>query len=73
MNTIAIEKSQDRKLSRRGNVSATYAPQQTCPQDCPLLGAGCYAEVGHVGIHTRRLNKKAQALARRMAKGKKAA
>jgi len=38
-------------------VSATYVSQQSCPDDCPLLGNGCYAETGNVGIHTNRLNR----------------
>lgn len=49
----AIEVSQNRKL---GAVSATYASQSTCPLSCPLRGAGCYAEAGRMGLHTRRLN-----------------
>lgn len=49
----AVEFSQNRKL---GAVSATYASQSTCPLSCPLRGAGCYAEAGRMGIHTRRLN-----------------
>lgn len=49
----AIEMSQNRKL---GAVSATYASQSTCPLSCPLRGAGCYAEAGRMGLHTRRLN-----------------
>lgn len=51
-----VERSRDAKLSAGGQVSATWAPQTTCPQDCPLLDAGCYAEVGHAGFTTRRLN-----------------
>lgn len=49
----AIEVSQNRKL---GAVSATYASQSTCPASCPLRNAGCYAEAGRMGLHTRRLN-----------------
>lgn len=57
-----VEKSGDTKLSPNGGVSATWAPQSTCPTSCPLLGAGCYAETGRSGFQTRRLN--------RVAKGK---
>lgn len=49
----AIERSDNAKI---GNASATYASQGSCPKSCPLLGAGCYAELGMVGIQTRRLN-----------------
>lgn len=58
---IVVEQSADAKLSdpKGVGVSATYVSQYTCPQDCPLLGAGCYAEGGNVGIHTHRLNRQA--------------
>jgi hypothetical protein len=33
-------------------VGTTYRPVGiTCPPSCPLLGNGCYAQRGHVGIH----------------------
>jgi hypothetical protein len=59
---IVIERSEDAKLSDPDGfgVSATYVAQQTCPADCPLMDAGCYAETGNVGIHTRRLNQQAK-------------
>ena len=53
----AVEAS---KNSKTGTCSATYAAQVTCPPDCPLMGEGCYAEAGRVGITTRRLNDGAQ-------------
>lgn len=53
-NAIAVRKSKNRKT---GEVAATYAPQGTCPASCIFKGAGCYAEKGRMGIHTRRLNK----------------
>ncbi len=53
MTAIAVERSHNAKL---GDCSATYAGQSTCPADCPLLGHGCYAEMGYVGAITRRLN-----------------
>ena len=49
----AVEASKNRKT---GPCSATYSGQVTCPPDCPLMGEGCYAESGRVGITTRRLN-----------------
>src|SRR3990167_9127530 len=51
---IAVEKSRD---SKTGLCAATYAAQQTCPPSCPLLNKGCYAQKGHTGLHTSRLNK----------------
>jgi hypothetical protein len=60
---LAVELSADAKLTGPGGpgMAATYAPQQTCPPACPLLGAGCYAEHGRMAIHTRRLNAAAAA------------
>lgn len=62
MPVIVVENSGDRKLSdgRGIGVSATYAPQQTCPDSCELRNNGCYAEVGRIGLHTHRLNRKAR-------------
>lgn len=54
---IGVEKSQNAKT---GAVAATYAAQQSCPSSCTLRGAGCYAEKGNVGIHTRRINGNAE-------------
>lgn len=50
---IAISKTDNQKT---GPVAATYASQSTCPVTCPLMGQGCYAETGPVGIITARLN-----------------
>ena len=44
------------KNAKTGPVSATYASQKTCPQDCVLLESGCYAEHGRVNITRKRLN-----------------
>jgi len=44
--------SANRKL---GGAAATHVAQGSCPNTCPLLGAGCYAESGPQGIHSRRL------------------
>ena len=56
----AVELSANRKI---GSVSATYAPQSTCPTTCAYLGAGCYAEHGRVGIATRQLAAAADGMA----------
>lgn len=45
------------KNAKTGPVSATWAPQHTCPTSCPLKDDNCYAEKGLAGIHTRKLNK----------------
>lgn len=50
---IAVALSDNNKT---GPVACTYAAQGSCPVTCPLIGAGCYAEEGPVGIITRRLN-----------------
>lgn len=51
---IAIEKSTNKKI---GDAHATYVSQASCPSSCVFQGAGCYAEHGPLGIHTRRLNR----------------
>jgi len=50
--------------SKVGKVSATYAAQQSCPKSCALMGNGCYAESGMVGMQTRRLNRAKQTAAK---------
>lgn len=63
MNHVSVvERSYDRKLTKDGNVSATWVPQQTCHDDCPLKRNGCYAEMFRAGIQTHRLNRQAKAL-----------
>jgi len=54
---IAVEKSSNGKT---GVVSSTYAPIQSCPNTCPFLDKGCYAQSGPTGIHLRRINKEAK-------------
>jgi len=43
--------------AKLGLAAATYLPLSTCPAACPLRGSGCYAESGHVGFVTRRLER----------------
>jgi hypothetical protein len=52
---IFVEGSCDRKLSSDRSVSATYAAQEGCPNDCPFLHNGCYAETGRVNFTLKRL------------------
>jgi hypothetical protein len=54
---LAIAASQNAKL---GGTAATYAAQVGCG-GCPLLDHGCYAQTGHTGRITRRLNAAAAA------------
>jgi len=45
------------KNEKTGNVSVTYASiDGSCPTDCAHRNAGCYAQMGMVGIHTVRLD-----------------
>jgi hypothetical protein len=56
MNAI-VELSQNRKT---GQVSATYAPRQTCPHDCRLLGKGCYGDNRPCVFAFNRITRQAQ-------------
>lgn len=48
------------KLGKR--MAVTHLPiKQTCPSDCPLRDAGCYAQLGWGGVHMRRLERAAAA------------
>lgn len=64
---IIAADSKDSKLTRvphdskKSDISATYVAQQSCHSDCPLKNNGCYAEIGNVGVHTHRLNRRAKA------------
>jgi hypothetical protein len=53
----AVNNSANRKI---GDAAATYAAQVSCPDECPFLGSGCYAEDGTVAFTTRRLNRTAK-------------
>lgn len=50
-------RTSNRKITAGRHAYVTMTSQTSCPLDCPLLGAGCYAESGPQGIHTARLNK----------------
>lgn len=54
---IAVPKSLNSKI---GRVAATYVSQESCPQSCPFMGSGCYAETDMTGIHTGRLNRQSK-------------
>ncbi len=51
---LAVETSRNAKL---GCVSVTYVTQDSCPDDCPFLDAGCYGEHDLVGLLNRRLGR----------------
>lgn len=50
---VAIARSANKKT---GPVAITYVSQHSCSRTCPFRGSGCYAELGPIGIMTRRLN-----------------
>jgi len=51
--TFAVEISENDKI---GLASATYVSQDSCSPTCPHMDNGCFAELGVMAIHTRRLN-----------------
>lgn len=52
---ILVTRSKNEKV---GVASATYASiEGSCPKDCAQKNAGCYAQLGNVGIHVSRLDK----------------
>jgi hypothetical protein len=58
---IYVEGSKNTKLLGSKKVDATYASIRTsCPKSCPLMGDGCYAELGYVGITSHRLDDEAE-------------
>ena len=51
----------DSKNRKIGNIACTYLPiKKTCPDSCALKDNGCYAQVGYVGLHMRRLENKTE-------------
>ena len=57
---IYVEESGNSKILGSKKVDATYASIRTsCPKSCPLMGDGCYAELGYTGITSHRLDKDA--------------
>jgi len=48
---------EDSKNAKTGPVAATYASvSATCPSTCELKNNGCYAQVGNVGMHVRKMD-----------------
>jgi hypothetical protein len=59
MVVIFAESSENKKIAGSGQVAATYvATNVSCPTSCALRNDGCYAEIGNVGFHVRKLNAK---------------
>lgn len=57
---IYVRNSENSKL---GKMDAIYASiQSTCPSSCALKEKGCYAQLSHTGITSRRLDKEARKL-----------
>lgn len=51
------------KNRKIGDIACTYLPiKQTCPSTCALKDNGCYAQVGYVGLHMRRLEHKTEGM-----------
>ncbi len=50
---VGVNCSENRKT---GQVAVTYVSQGSCPVTCPHKDNGCYAEYGHAGRVTHRLN-----------------
>lgn len=38
---------------KTGDIPTAYVARESCPLGCPLLGRGCYAETGNIGLHWR--------------------
>jgi hypothetical protein len=41
---------------KTGQIPTAYVARESCPSSCPLLGKGCYAETGNIGLHWRKMN-----------------
>ena len=42
--------------AKTGPIPVTMTDKNSCPSNCGLLGSGCYANLGMVGMHWRRLD-----------------
>jgi hypothetical protein len=48
-----VRSSENRKT---GCMPVVYVSSNTCPESCPLRGAGCYAEAGRTKLHWARVD-----------------
>ena len=44
-----------RENRKTGPIPTAYVARESCPSSCPLLGNGCYAETGNIGLHWRKM------------------
>lgn len=44
--------------TKTGPIPVTTTDRDSCPSVCPLKDAGCYADLGHIGMHWRRVSNK---------------
>jgi hypothetical protein len=57
---IFVSDSENKKLRGERRVDCTYVSiEKSCPSSCKLKDSGCYAQVGNVAIHLRKLDKTA--------------
>jgi hypothetical protein len=40
---------------KTGDIPTAYVARESCPLGCPLLGKGCYAETGNIGLYGRKM------------------
>ena len=40
---------------KTGDIPTAYVARESCPSGCALLGRGCYAETGNIGLHWRKM------------------
>lgn len=43
--------------AKTGKIPVTVTESRSCPSNCRLKGQGCYAELGKVGIHWKKIDK----------------
>lgn len=48
--------------SKLGDCAATYAAATTCPDSCPFLNGGCYAEYDQTALHWKPITEQADGL-----------
>lgn len=44
------------KNNKTGDIPVTISASKTCPDACPLKGAGCYADIGPLMIHWKNVD-----------------
>ena len=41
---------------KTGLIPVSTSDRKTCPSTCPLLDKGCYAKLGHIAIHWKKVS-----------------